>query len=82
MPTSVRSVPKQNESVIKATGIVVTREHRNIVDGITLHVEEGQRWVVLGPNGCGKTTLLKVLSLYLHPSRGDIAVLEIGRAHV
>ena len=75
MPTSVRSVPKQNESVIKATGIVVTREHRNIIDGITLHVEEGQRWVVLGPNGCGKTTLLKVLSLYLHPSRGDIAVL-------
>ena len=54
---------------------MVIRELRNIVDGVSLRVDAGQRWVVLGPNGCGKTTLLKVLSLYLHPSRGDIAVL-------
>lgn len=71
-------MPKQTESIIRATDIVVTRELRNIVDGITLSVETGQRWVVLGPNGCGKTTLLKVLSLYLHPSRGDIAVLGLS----
>ncbi|MEY4031463.1 MAG: hypothetical protein RL573_374 [Actinomycetota bacterium] len=75
MPTSVRSVPKQTESIIRATDIVVTRGLRNIVDGISLRVDAGQRWVILGPNGCGKTTLLKVLSLYLHPSRGDIEVL-------
>ena len=75
MPSSVSTVPKQNDSVLAATGITVTRDARNIVDGVTLRVNAGERWVVLGPNGCGKTTLLKVLSLYLHPSHGDIAVL-------
>lgn len=68
-------MPKQNVSILAATDVTVTREQRNIVDGVSLEVNAGERWVVLGPNGCGKTTLLKVLSLYLHPSRGDIAVL-------
>lgn len=72
-------MPNQ-ECILRASGVTVTREGRNILDGIDLEVHPGERWVILGPNGCGKTTLLRTLSLYLHPSRGDIAVLgrELG----
>jgi iron complex transport system ATP-binding protein len=45
------------------------------LDGVDWQVAPGERWVVLGPNGCGKTTLLRVAGLYLHPSRGEVEVL-------
>ena len=69
MPSSVHAVPSADVPVISATGVTVVRDGRSIVDGIDLKVAGGERWVVLGPNGCGKTTLLRVLSLYLHQYR-------------
>ncbi len=38
-------------------------------------VRDGERWVVLGPNGSGKTSLMQVLSTYLRPSAGTLSVL-------
>jgi len=55
-------------------GVTVVRDGQALLDGVDWRVEPGQRWVVLGPNGSGKTTLLRVASIYLHPSRGDVAV--------
>ena len=56
-------------------GVAVDRSGRTILTVPTWDVRRGQRWVVLGANGCGKTTLLRLLSLYEHPSRGSIEVL-------
>lgn len=53
----------------------VTRDDAVILDGIAWRVERGQHWVVLGPNGCGKTSLLKVLLGYLTLSEGEMRVL-------
>ena len=60
------------------------RDGRCIVDGVTLHVEHGQNWLVLGANGSGKTTLLRIAAMYEHPSRGTVRVLgeELGRTDV
>ena len=71
-------MPNPDTCILRASGVTVIRGGRNIVDGVDLAVHSGERWVILGPNGCGKTTLLRTLSLYLHPSRGDVHVL--GRA--
>ncbi len=38
-------------------------------------VESGQRWVVLGPNGSGKSTFVQLITGYLHPTKGDFALL-------
>jgi iron complex transport system ATP-binding protein len=61
--------------VLEASHVSVIREGTAIVNDISLHIFSAQRWVILGANGCGKTTLMRTLSLYLHPSAGDISVL-------
>lgn len=60
--------------VLRTSNVSIVREGRHILDSVSLSVSPTDRWVLLGPNGCGKTTLLRVLSLYLHPSSGDIYV--------
>ena len=42
--------------------------------GVTVHVERGSLTGLLGPNGCGKTTLLKLLSGVLTPHGGAVSL--------
>lgn len=60
--------------VIETENVTVVREGRNILNSVSLAVNATDRWAILGANGCGKTTLLRIMSLYLHPSKGDIRV--------
>jgi iron complex transport system ATP-binding protein len=45
---------------------------RNAVEGLSFVIEGGRFHAVMGPNGCGKTTLLDLLSGYLKPGSGRI----------
>lgn len=47
---------------------------RKILDGIDWAVLEGERWVLLGANGAGKTSLLSTICAYNTPSSGDMWV--------
>ena len=64
--------------------VTLVREGRAILDTVTWTVGASERWVVLGRNGCGKSTLMKIASLYLHPSSGEVDVLgeTLGRTDV
>jgi iron complex transport system ATP-binding protein len=55
-----------------------------ILDGVDLEVRQGQRWLLLGPNGCGKTSLLRIAALYEHPTSGLVEVLgeRLGQTDV
>jgi len=51
------------------------------LENVSFAVGKGQVLVLLGPNGCGKTTLLKCINALLSPSQGGIDILgkNIGR---
>jgi iron complex transport system ATP-binding protein len=55
-----------------------------ILDDVSLTVEAGERWLVVGANGSGKTSLLRVAALYEHPTAGTVDVLgeRLGRTDV
>lgn len=44
------------------------------LDGVTLRVPRGQVFGLLGPNGSGKTTMIRILSTILTPSSGSATV--------
>ena len=61
--------------ILAVSRLRVTRGDNVILHGLDWCVRRGEHWVILGGNGCGKTTLLKALLGYLSPSSGDIALL-------
>src|ERR1039458_4407452 len=47
---------------------------RNILDNLSFSVKQGETVALIGPNGVGKTTLLRLAAGLLRPSAGEIAV--------
>lgn len=43
-----------------------------VLDGITEHIEKGEKVVVIGPSGSGKSTFLRCLNLLERPTEGQI----------
>ncbi|MCX6908113.1 MAG: ATP-binding cassette domain-containing protein, partial [Verrucomicrobia bacterium] len=54
---------------------------RVVLDGVNLTVARGDFLAVLGPNGGGKTTLLRGLLGTLQPVRGEVRLADGGRLH-
>ena len=61
--------------ILSVSGLCVSRGRTEILRGVDWRVRRGEHWVILGPNGCGKTSLLKSITGYLSPSSGSIALL-------
>ena len=70
--------------VLDLQRVTLIRGDRQILDSICWQVRPTERWVILGPNGSGKTSLCRVASLYQHPTRGTVDLLgeRLGRVDV
>lgn len=55
--------------------VSVVRDGTPVLAGLTWTVGAGERWVLLGPNGSGKTTALMVAGARLWPTSGSVQVL-------
>jgi iron complex transport system ATP-binding protein len=70
--------------VLRLRDVFFVRDGTAILDNVSLDVARSQRWLLLGPNGCGKTSLLRIAALYEHPTAGTVDVLgeRLGRTDV
>ncbi len=53
-----------------------------VLHSVSLHVGDGETVVVLGPNGHGKTTLLRTISGLIRPSAGTVALVGLDLTHL
>ena len=59
---------------IKTTGLVKRYKNITAVDRLTLEIAQGELFCLLGVNGAGKTTAIKLLTCLTKPSGGDALV--------
>ncbi len=45
-----------------------------LIQGFDLHVKKGQRTAIVGPTGCGKTTIINLLMRFYDTDKGEIRV--------
>ncbi|MEJ6402219.1 ABC-F family ATP-binding cassette domain-containing protein [Yoonia sp. 2307UL14-13] len=80
--------PTSGRKVIEAVGLAKAFDGKSIVKGFDLTVQRGDRIAFVGPNGVGKTTLIKMLLGQIKPDEGrvklgtnlDVAVFDQTRA--
>lgn len=73
-----------NVTVLELDNVTFRREGKQIIDGISLTVREGEHWALLGPNGAGKSTLLGFCGAVTFPTSGTVRVLgaQMGRTEL
>jgi len=63
--------------MIRTSGLCKTYGRITAVDSITLHVPPGIICGLVGPDGAGKTTLMRMLCNLLEPDRGKIEISSV-----
>jgi lipopolysaccharide export system ATP-binding protein len=61
-------------AILKAADLVKTYNKRNVVDGVSVSVKQGEIVGLLGPNGAGKTTTFYMITGMVKANSGDIYI--------
>ncbi len=67
-----RLAPKQQsgKDVLLTKDIAKSYDTKKVLDGVSIRIQRGERVAILGPNGIGKSTLLKITMGLVEPDRG------------
>lgn len=66
------AAPKFNNRLVLDNVTYAYEQNKNILDGLHLEIERGKKYAVLGESGCGKTTMIKLMSGYSRDYQGSI----------
>ncbi|MBN2217712.1 MAG: ABC-F family ATP-binding cassette domain-containing protein, partial [Pirellulales bacterium] len=72
-PMAFAAASRSGDVVLRARRLA-KRFDRTLFENLDVDVTRGQRWAVIGPNGCGKTTLLRCLLGETEPDEGQASL--------
>ena len=84
--THPQSPPANAENAIYMEGVSFSHAGDKILENVSLRVASGNFLAILGPNGGGKTTLLRIILGLLSPDSGTVRIFgkepHLARAHI
>ncbi|MET0406478.1 MAG: ABC-F family ATP-binding cassette domain-containing protein, partial [Cystobacter sp.] len=70
----VMQAPRLGHTVIEAEGVKKAYGERTVLQGVDMILQRGERVGLVGPNGVGKTTFLRVLLGEMAPDAGKVVI--------
>ncbi|WP_314686252.1 ATP-binding cassette domain-containing protein [uncultured Bifidobacterium sp.] len=69
---------------LRLADVSLRRQGRIIIDHVNLTVGRGEKWILFGPNGIGKSSLVRMMSTRGHPTEGTVDILgnRLGKVNV
>lgn len=71
-------LPTNPDTIISLRGVAQRWDHRSVLQGVDLDVHRGDFIAITGPNGGGKTTLLRIILKLLKPTSGTVTYFHEG----
>ena len=65
---------KSGKIVIEAEDLIAKFDDKLVIDNFSCRILRGDKVGIIGPNGCGKSTLIKILTGELEPNNGSIKI--------
>lgn len=62
--------------MIKSENLTINYDERKIIDDVSFEIHEGSFTTILGPNGCGKSSIIKAIANYNTEYSGNIIFLD------
>lgn len=66
----------QDDAVLEVDGVSAGYDGQLVLRGVSLGAHRGEVVALLGPNGCGKTTLLRVIGKLIQPTAGTVRLMR------
>lgn len=73
-----------NETALRLSRVEFRRSRRVILTDVNLEIAPGEKWILFGPNGIGKSSLVQMMSTRGFPSDGTVDILgnRLGKVNV
>lgn len=63
---------ESGQDVLMCYDLAKSFDGNKIFGNLSMHIKKGERVFIIGPNGCGKSTLFKILTEQTSPDEGDL----------
>ncbi|NMC28246.1 MAG: ABC-F family ATP-binding cassette domain-containing protein, partial [Syntrophomonadaceae bacterium] len=73
-PRRIKQDRESGQDVLSLAHVSKAYQGRPVLTDIDLQVKKGDKIGIIGPNGCGKTTLLKLIKGMIAPDEGEIRI--------